>query len=119
MFDIKNKPFIVEGLENIIVCAFLHGFHSLFNSAVGCHHDYRKIRIFFLDALKKINAVHGWHFHIRQHQIDVGFGKGGHRLCAAVRSKRLKTLIFQHGCKDKRIIYLIVNNEDRFHYLAS
>ncbi len=65
------EPRNIEGLEQVIVGAQLHGLDGRLRGAVGGHEDDRKLRIELADPPQGFQAVEPGHANIAEHQVGL------------------------------------------------
>ncbi len=85
----------VEGLEQIVVGAQLHGLHRVLNGAVGGHHDDGDIGIGFLELFEQGQAVHFRHLDVDEHDVEPVLGVLGQGRRTAGRGLHLVAVLLQ------------------------
>ena len=108
--DGHQDPLIFKGLQDVVEGPFLHGGDGQLHSAEGRHDDHRQVRIEAVQLIHELDAAHLGHFHVGEHQVQVGGAGDLQGLRGAGRGKDLVAHPSQQGFHDRQIIDFIVNN---------
>ena len=95
LHHLGQKAVHLEGLDEVVHRADLHGRHRGFHRGVGGHHDHGQVRRPALGEFEHLHSVHTRHFDVQQHEVEGPGFEDGQRVCAGCGHGHCVPLFFE------------------------
>ena len=105
----------VEGLQQVVERAQLHGLDGRLGGAIGGHEDDRELGVRLPDAAQRLQPVDPRHPHVRDHQVRPDLGHQAQSLLAAGGGVKLQSGRVKDAAEGVLNVRLVVDEQQLVH----